>query len=204
MAEKLNMTSTKPAHTPMEPGSILATIPGPEARLAAPYLEAVGSLLSPTMVSRPDILFAVGTLAQFNQHPAETHWKAVKHVIAYLYTTRDLWLTIGGQDASIKGFVDADWASQDHRRSVSGFAFQMGGRTVTWFSKKQPIVALSSTEAEYIAATHTPKEVHWVRLFLAELNITVEEPIILNCNNQSAITLTKDNIFHTRTKHIDI
>ena len=80
----------------------------------------------------------------------------------------------------------------------------MGDGAVTWSSKKQPIVALSSTEAEYVAQTHAAKELIWLCTILSELNSTFEEPTTLNCDNQGAIALAKDNKFHARTKHIDI
>ena len=80
----------------------------------------------------------------------------------------------------------------------------MGARAISWSSKKQHIVALSSTEAEYIMQTHTAKEALWLHSFLCELCSTPDDPLILNCNNQGAITLAKDNKFHTCTKHIDV
>src|SRR5882762_7167445 len=91
-----------------------------------------------------------------------------------------------------------------HRHSILGYAFHMGDSTVTWSLKKQAIVVLSSTEAEYVAQTHAAKELIWLRTILGELNSPFEEPTTLNCDNQGAIALAKDNKFHARTKHIDI
>jgi hypothetical protein len=167
-------------------------------------VEAIGHALWPVMISRPNALCAVGILAQFVQNPGPAHWKALKRLIGYLHTTRDLWLTFGGVNATLEGFSDADWASQSHRHSISGYAFFMGKGAVTWSSKKQAIVALSSTEAEYIAQTHAAKELIWLRAFLGELTIPFSEPTTLHCDNQGAIALSKDNKFHARTKHIDI
>jgi hypothetical protein len=80
----------------------------------------------------------------------------------------------------------------------------MGDGAVTWSSKKQAIVALSSTEAEYVAQTHAAKELIWLRTIIGELNSPFENPTTLHCDNQGAIALAKDNKFHARTKHIDI
>ena len=103
-----------------------------------------------------------GILAQFIQNPGPAHLKALKHGISYLYTTCDLWLTFGGKDAELIGYTNADWASQPDCHSVLGYTFIFGASAVTWSSKKQPIVALSSTESEYIAQTHSVKELVWL------------------------------------------
>jgi hypothetical protein len=90
-----------------------------------------------------------------------------------------------------------------HRHSISGFSFHYGAGAVSWSSKKQNIVSLSSTEAEYAAQTHAAKEAIWLRSFVSEINEKGEEPLTLHCDNQGAIALAKDNKFHARTKHID-
>ena len=170
-----------------------------------PYAEAIGSILWPAMVSRPDVAYAVGILAQFIQNPAIVHWNALKRVIVYLRTTKELWLTMGGTESElVTGYCDADWGSQSHRHSISGYAFYMGEGTVSWSSKKQHIIALSTTEAEYIALTHAAKEALWLRTFLMELRNKPMGPIMIRSDNQGAIALSKDNKFHARTKHIDL
>jgi hypothetical protein len=210
MAQRFGVENGKEIRVPMLPGEILTKEQSPftptqfDQMKDVPYSEAIGRALWPVMISRPDALCAVGILAQFVQNPGLAHWKALKRVMGYLYTTRDLWLTFGGVDAELEGFSDADWASQSHRHSISGYAFRMGKGAVTWSSKKQAIVALSSTEAEYIAQTHAAKELIWLRTFLGELTTPFSGPITLHCDNQGAIALSKDNKFHARTKHIDI
>ena len=162
------------------------------------YAEAIGSILWPTVVSRPDTAFAVGVLSQFMQNPSQAHWNAVKRVISYLDTTKDLWLTFGGNKNSIlEGYCDADWASQPHRHSISGFSFHFGVGAVSWSSKKQSIVTLSSTEAEYIAETHAAKEGIWLRGFIKEITGIDRDPLTLKADNQGAIALAKDNKFHS-------
>ena len=102
------------------------------------------------------------------------------------------------------GYTDADFASQEHRHSVLGYAFLMHGGAVSWSSKTQAVIALSSTEAEYIASTHAAKEAKWLVMLLSEIGAEVPRPFPILADNQSAIALTKDNAFHSRTKHIDI
>jgi hypothetical protein len=140
-----------------------------------PYAEAIGSVLWPVVVSRPDTAYAIGVLSQFIQNPAQAHWEALKHVIVYLRCTKDLWLTFGGRTTTlVEGYCDADWASQKHRHSISGYSFHFGNGAVSWSSKKQYIIALSSTEAEYITdpcskgssvvmslPPGNPRVVHW-------------------------------------------
>jgi len=124
-----------------------------------PYAEAIGSVLWPVIILCPDAVFAVGILSQFIQNLGPAHWEGVKRLITYLGSTKDLWLTFGGNGKNIlEGFCDADWAGQKHRHSNSGYSFYMGQGTITWSLKKQYIIALSSMEAKYIVQMHTAKE----------------------------------------------
>ena len=212
LGERFRLTDAKPVTTPMDSGVQFSKEQGPStptqiARMkGVPYSEAIGSILWPVMVSRPDAAFAVSTLSQFIQNPGPAHWEGVKRVISYLLTTKDHWLTWGGRGKTIvEAYCDADWGEKLDRHSVSGYSFHMGQGAVTWSSKKQHIIALSSTEAEYIAQTHTAKEALWIRTFIGEFRQGFSsDPIPINCDNQSAIALAKDNKFHARTKHIDI
>ena len=172
-----------------------------------PYREAVGSLMYASMGTRPDITFAVSTVAQFLENPGAAHWEAVKHIFRYLKGTRDMKLTYGDEEKDLQGFVDADGASQDHRRAISGYVFMVDGGAVSWSSKKQEIVTLSTTEAEYVAATHAAKEAVWLRRLFGELfppAETINKPTTLHSDNKSAIALATGGQFHARTKHIDI
>ena len=165
MVEKFKLTNAKPVSTPMEPGAqfsvdqSLSSLNQTSRMQGVPYTEAIGSVLWPVVVSRPDAAYAVRVLSQFMQNPGPAHWEGVKRVISYLGSTKDLWLTFGGQKETVlEGFCDADWASQKHRHSISGFSFHFGVGVVSWSSKKQGIVSLSSTEAEYVAQTHAAKK----------------------------------------------
>ena len=210
MVEKFRLTNAKRVSTPMDPGITFSkdqspSTPTQEFRMRdVPYVQAIGSVLWPVVISRPDAAFAIGVLSQFIQNPGQAHWEGVKRVISYLGSTKNLWLTFGGSGNTIlEGFCDADWAGQPHRHSISGYSFHMGAGAVTWSSKKQYIIALSSTEAEYIAQTHAAKEVMYLRMFVQEI-CRFDKPVTLNCDNQGAIALSKDNKFHAWTKHIDI
>jgi hypothetical protein len=107
---------------------------------------------------------------------------------------------------AVAGFSDADWTSQRHCHSISGFAFFVGLGTISWSTKKQPIITLLSTEAEYVALTHASKDILWIHKILKEFSFlhSLSLPSTLYCNNQGAICLSKDPTFYGRTKHIDV
>jgi len=117
---------------------------------------------------------------------------------------RDLGLTYGMSNDRIIRYTDANHASQYHQHSILGYTFLINGGAVSWSSKKQPLVVLSTTEAEYIATTHATKEALWLRAFLGEVVRPLSAPTMLNCDNQAAIALSKDGQFHAQTKHIDL
>jgi Reverse transcriptase (RNA-dependent DNA polymerase) len=168
-----------------------------------PYCEAIGSLMYATVATHPNITFAVSTLSQFLKNPGQTHWEAVKRVFCYLSSTKTHALTYRNKHHDLIGFTDADGASQEHCHAISGFAFLIDSRAVSWASKKQELVALSTTEAEYIAATHAARECIW----LCRLTRPLSPPFpttVLYCDNQAALCLATDNNYHTCTKHIDI
>jgi len=152
----------------------------------------------------PDISFAILTLSQFLDNPGHTHWEAVKHVFWYLLSMKDLQLTFGGGKDGLEGYTDADGASQEHRCAISGYAFIINGGAVSWSSRKQELITLSTAEAEYIATTHAAKEAIWLRNFIGEVFTPLTEPTTLHCDNQSAIAITTNGNYHARTKHIDI
>jgi hypothetical protein len=169
-----------------------------------PYREAIGSLMYLAVGTRPDIAFAVSTLSQYLENPGKPHWEAAKRVFRYLLGTRDLSLVYGGVGKEIEGFTDADGASQEHRHAISGYAFIMDGGAISWSSRKQELVTLSTAEAEYVAATHAAKEAIWLRRFISEVFLPLPKPMILHCDNQAAISLAANANYHARTKHIDI
>src|SRR5271156_1390965 len=171
-----------------------------------PYREAIGALNWLAVASRPDIAFVVGQLAQFLENPGRVHWEAAKQVMRYLKGTKE-WKLVYGNDErrGLEGFTDDDGASQEHRRAISGFVVLIDGGAVSWTSKKQELVTLSTMEAEYVAVTHAAKELLWLRHVIGEIFWPLNYPIVLYSDNQSAITLAHSGgKFHARTKHIDI
>ena len=128
----------------------------------------------------------------------------LKHVYAYLAGTWDLKLTFGAHQADLTGYADPDGSMHEDRKAISGYAYLIDSAAVSWSSKRQEIIVLSMTEAEYVAATHATKEVLWLRSLINEIFEKFSGPITLFGDNQSAITLTKDHQYHARTKHIDI
>ena len=156
------------------------------------------------VATRPDIAFAVSLLSQFLKNPGELHWKAVKRVMRYLNGMKNYKLTLGRNQDGLLGYADADWALQDHRHSISAYIFQMNGGSISWNCQKQNIVALSSTEAEFIALNHVTKEALCLQHFITEVVQPLKSPIQLYSDNQSAITIVYGNQLHARIKHFDI
>jgi hypothetical protein len=148
----------------------------------------------------------VSTLSQYLESPHSTYLKAIICVFRYLLGTKHLKLVLGGTQNQIAGYSDTDWASHIHRHSISGFIYFIGASIVSWSCKKQPIVTLLSTKAEYIALTHASKDILWIHKLLTELAhiISFSTPTTLFCDNQGAIQLSHDSTFHGHTKHIDV
>ena len=127
--------------------------------------------------------------------------------MVYLGTTHALWLTFGGKQTAkliTRGYCDADWVGQPHWHLISRYSFHISQGVVTWSLKKQYIIALLSTESEYIALVHATKEGLWMHTFLSEIQDAPKETIELNSDNQGVIALSKDKKLHQCTKHIDI
>jgi hypothetical protein len=211
MTEKFNLSNAKLTHLPALPGEILSRAQSPsnpeerDQMKNVPYAQAIGHVLWPVIISRPDAVFQVNLLAQFVQSPGRVHWNALKRLMCYLHMTRDLWLVIGGSSSPNPViFSDVDWGSQTDHHSISRYAMRMGEGAITWSSKKQPVVALSSTESEHIGLTHASKEILWVRQFLGEIFFKFQTPSQLYFDNQGAIALARNNKYHARSKHIDI
>ena len=207
---RYNLTDLKPLSTPMDVQAKLTSeqAPASAAEFAAmrdvPYREAVGALNWAALATRPDITFAVSTVARFASNPGPAHWEAVKQIFRYLAGTRDLWLSYGETRRTLSGYTDADGSMGEDRRAISGYAFLIDGGAVSWSSKRQEVISLSTTESEYVAATHGVKEALWLRSLLSEVFGPAKDATTMLCDNQSAIALARDHQYHTRTKHIDV
>ena len=204
MVEKFGLTSTKKTTTPMEQNAqfsiqqCLAILNQMVCMKEIPYPEAIGLILWLTVVSRPNTAFAVGILLQFIQNPGPAHWDGIKRIISYLATTKNLWLTFGGgKHMQLQGYCNAEWASLPHRHSISGFLFHYGQGAISWSSRKQNIIVLSSTEVEYVAEMHAEKEALWLKTFANKVTGIMTKPLTIMYDNQGAMVLAKDNEFHS-------
>lgn len=173
--KEFNLEDAPPLSVPAEPGLVLGPHQCPKTPEEfkemenVPYVRGVGKLMYYYVATRPQIGYIIRVLAQFMSNPGRVHWEALKRVIRYVKGIKDHWLTLGGGEEGLEGFTDADFASQTDRHSISGFAFRYNGGAISWSSKKQPLVALSTTEAEYIAGTHAAKEAIWLRWLVGEI-----------------------------------
>ena len=168
------------------------------------YLEGIGAVLYVTQ-TRPDIQHAISILAQFGANPGKAHLEAFKRLLRYLNGTAHFGLTLSGKNDSVDliGWTDADWAQDpETRRSVSGYVFDVAGGSVSWASKKQPTVALSTVESEYMAASNATKEAIWLRVLLEDLGYPQVEATTINEDNLSCIALSHGTVHHSRAKNI--
>ena len=204
------LSDAKSYGTPMTPGVIYSkkdapTNPDEYVRMKkTPYREAIGSLMYAAVATRPDIAFAVSILSQFLDNPGTLHWEATKRVFRYLAGTKNYQLMYGGERHDLEGYTDADGAMQEHRHAISGYAFLFDGGAISWSSKKQELVTLSTAEAEFVAATHAAKEALWLRKLLGDIYPGPKPPTPFHCDNQAALSLIKDDNYHARTKHLDV
>ena len=199
------MDDSKPMSTPMEKGLILE--PETQESTNYPYRELLGKLMYLMLWVRPDLCYSVGYLGRFQQYPSETHWTSLKRVLRYLKGTSGLKLEFRKNTKAEKvvGYADANWASHSHdRKSTSGYIFFVYGCPVSWCSKKQQTVALSSSEAEYVAMSAAVSEGMWLRGILQDLNVLAsDEAITIYEDNAGSIAMAK-NMECKRSKHIDI
>ncbi|KAG7310616.1 hypothetical protein JYU34_003408 [Plutella xylostella] len=202
--QKFKMEDCKPSATPMETGVKLTKALNSGDISKFDYRGLIGSLMYIAVGTRPDIAHAVSYLSQFNDCYDESHWKAAKRVIRYLKGNKDLCLNFVKGGISITAYADADWGrNESDRRSYTGYVFKLGESIVSWESRKQRTVALSSTEAEYMAISDACKEALFLRQFLHGILGKTLKVKMYN-DNQSAQNLCKNAMLHARTKHIDI
>ncbi|WZZ70878.1 hypothetical protein YC2023_082248 [Brassica napus] len=169
------------------------------------YRKLVGKLIYLT-ITRPDICFAVNQVSQHMQLPKEHHWHMVERLLMYLNGSPDqgVWMGCNGS-TEVVGYCDADWAGdRADRRSTTGYCTFIGGNLVTWKSKKQKVVSCSSAEAEYRAMLKLTNELVWIKGILKHLEIDQAAPMTMHCDNQAAIHIASNSVFHERTKHIEV
>ncbi|CAN1192604.1 Retrovirus-related Pol polyprotein from transposon TNT 1-94 [Linum perenne] len=205
LIEESGMLHKKPSKIPCDYKLKLRADEGQEITDIQLYRQLVGKLHYLT-ITRPDISYAVQQLAQFQAKPTDIHLEAAYKVIRYLKMAPGQGLFFSA-DSSLQlvGYSDSDWAScPDSRRSTSGYCLFLGTSLISWKTKKQSTVSRSSSEAEYRALAHLCCEVQWLTSLLLDLGVSQSEPTQLFCDNQSAIHIAQNPVFHERTKHIEI
>lgn len=206
---KYGMSDCKPVKSPMDANEKLkSTNENTNILHGVPYQELIGCLLYISQGTRPDISYVVNLLSKYNNRPEMQHWNALKRVLRYLKGSQDYRLTFKNvpDENMTHGYCDADWASsEDDRRSCTGYVFTFQGGSISWNSRRQPTVALSTTEAEYMSLTSCIQEGLWLKQFQEELWPCLKtEPLVIYCDNQSCIKLSGTDGYHSRTKHIDV
>lgn len=171
------------------------------------FKQLVGCLMYLT-VTRPDLMFSVCLLSRFMANPRVSHWLAGKRILRYLKGTIELGIFYRrneGGDMRLMAFTDSDYAGDlNDRRSTTGCVFLMGSGSISWALKKQPVVALSTTEAEYIAAAFCACQCVWIRRILEKIGAEEKSATVIHCDNNSTIQLSKHPVLHGKSKHIEV
>ncbi|KAM2890152.1 hypothetical protein COP2_008613 [Malus domestica] len=204
LLSKANMTSAKPCTPPLSTSKL--NHDSPLCDNISEYRSLVGALQYLTW-TRPDLSFAVNLVCQFMHQPRISHFQAIKRILRYLKGSIDLglWFSKSSTRPTLTAFSDADWAGCAlDRRSTGGYCAFLGNSLISWSAKKQPIVARSSTEAEYHSLANTASEITWVCRLLLDIGYCLPHTPQIWCDNISAISLTKNPLFHARTKHVEI
>ncbi|KAH9303948.1 hypothetical protein KI387_008352 [Taxus chinensis] len=207
LLQKFKMYDCNSSSTPMEVGLKLSAHDDSPPVDETLYRQLVGSLIYLT-TTQPDLCFAVSYLSRFLSKPKLIHWGAAKRVLRYVKGTLDFGILYQRvADFTLIGYTDSDWGgSVDTRRSTTGYIFSLGSGVISWQSKLQPTVAISSTEAEYKAAVSAGCEAVWLRQILVDFQFSqvTATPLSLFCDNQGVLKMVKNPIYHARTKHIEI
>ena len=209
---RFSLEGLTPRNTPLPTGIILDNDMSPKTDSEKkemddkPYRSLLGCVMWGQLATRPDLSFAVSLLSLFQSNPGKDHWSALLHVVGYIKNTLDYGLTYTrDSDLSPTAFVDADYGGcRDTRRSTSGYVFMMAGGVVSWSSKRQATVALSTVEAEYVAMSRCAQQMVWMQSWLDEVEINHALLGKIKGDNRGAIALTKNTKDHGKVKHIDI
>jgi hypothetical protein len=214
LLECYGFTNCSPISTPLDPSICLSTAQALQTREetvfmhTVPYVSVVGALMYLAIAMQPDIAFAVGILCRFMANPGPEHWKAVKHLFRYLRGTCNFHLTYKPNPSApypFHAYSDTDHgANLDNGRSTSVYVVKIGSGAVLWMSHLQSIIALLTTEAEFVAAASAGQEVIWMHQLLGELGFNVSKPLLLLLDNQSAIQVARNPKHHGCMKHLDL
>jgi hypothetical protein len=206
--QQFGMSDCAPVSTPIDTSPLPEN--GPEyicpSTLKNEYQRMIGSLMYIMLGTRGDIAYAVSAASRHLTNPGPQHLKLGHRILRYLKGTKSLSLTYKGPLQMLRGFTDADWAGcRQTRRSTAGYLFNIGSGAISWQSKRQNTVALSTCEAEFIGQTQATKEAIWLRRLLHELNMSQGKWATIICgDNQGAMALASNPQYHSRTKHMEI
>ncbi|XP_031266637.1 secreted RxLR effector protein 161-like [Pistacia vera] len=212
LVTKYGMSECKPVTMPLANHFILTKSQCPKSPVETikmeivPYSNLIGSVMYVMISTRPDLAFAISLLSRFMSNPGSDHWIALKWVLRYINCTACIGLEYCKRTSTLDlvGFVDSDFAGDRHsRKSTTAYCFTLGGNCISWESQLQPLVALSMTEAEYVALADGFKEAIWMQGLLTETELT-DSKVTIFSDSQSAILLSKNPIYHERTKHVDM
>jgi transposase InsO family protein len=220
---RFGMIDCKPVATPLENNvkftGVIAGILDENSEIDRkfPYRQAIGALMYLSVCTRPDLATAISILSKFNANPQPEHWQAVKRVFRYLKGTMGLGILYSNEpnqnQACINGdpikhhlfgYADASWADDlQDRRSTTGYVFMFNNAPISWCCRRQSTVALSSTEAEYMALADATQEALWILKLMKDLEYQDAVPLNIYEDNQGCIAIAHDPTMHKRTKHID-
>ena len=203
--KKFQMENCKPTATPMNQKDKFSKEDGTARVNEEKYRSLIGCLLYLT-ATRPDIFYATNLLSRFMHCPSELHMRAAKRILRYIKGTCSFGVKfMQCKTLKLHGFSDSDWGGFiDDMKSTSGFCFNLGSAIFSWSSKKQSIVAQSTAEAEFIAATAAVNQALWLQKLLRDLHMEEEEATEISVDNQAAIAISNNPVFHGKTKHFNI
>ena len=207
------MDEANPVSMPMDPNDQIKPNPdGNEGSRSNSYAKLLGELQFLTNATRPDIAYAVNKLSAYTANPSLQHIGAAKRILRYLKGTKNLAIQYSAKRNNSEipqenpnlfyGYADAAYANTDDYKSTSGYVFLVGGGAITWRSKKQTMISLSSTEAEYIALSEAGREACWLRNLYEELGYSQDLPNLIKGDNDGSIAMARNPQFHKRSKHI--
>lgn len=203
--EKFKMADCKEIGTPLEPGMKLCKDINGVTVDSSFYKQLLGSLMYLTF-TRHDLMYGVSVISRYMDIPTKMHLNAAKRILRYVKGTIDYRVLYNSQRGSdFVGFIDSDYAGDiDDRKSTSGHVFMLNYGAITWSSKKQQIVTLSTIEAEFVATASCACQAIWLRRMLKALGDKQEGSTIIFRDNIFAIKLSGNPVMHGRSKHIDV
>ena len=210
--QREHMEEANPVSTPLDPNVKIGPNPeGNDGNRSNCFAKLLGELQFLANATRPDIAHTINRLASYTANPSLQHMGALKRVLRYLAGTKGYGIVYKNSPESttdnsniFHGYADAAFANQDDSKSTSGYVFIAAGGAITWRSKKQSTVALSSTEAEYIALAEAARETSWLRNLYDELGYSQTQPTLIRGDNNGSIAMARNPQFHQRSKHIAI